>query len=873
MAARRSGVLAEYSRKRDFKKTPEPGPGKGGARGKDGPIFVVQKHDASRLHYDFRLEVNGALASWAVPKGPSLDPDDKRLAVHVEDHPLDYAGFEGVIPHGEYGGGEVIVWDRGVWRSDEDDPAGAIRKGKLSFTLEGERLRGAWTLARMRGRGEDDNDNWLLIKHEDEFAERGGPSIVERLPESVATSRTVEGLAREHGTPHARRNMRRRSKAAPGKPAQPGGEAVDASGLEGATRGAKPPRVKPQLCTLVDEAPRGEGWVHEIKFDGYRLMAVKRGASVELITRAGHDWTAKFGPIRDAVTGLACEACVLDGEAVIVDEKGRTSFQDLQSAIKAQRFERLAFYVFDLLYLDGVDLRRASLLDRKGVLKRVVGAAGGGVVVRYSEHVRGAGPDTLRSACDLALEGVVSKRADAQYTPGRSKTWVKSKCSKRQEFVVVGWTAPGGSRKHFGSLLLGAHDANGRLVYTGRVGTGFDASTLRDLGGRLKALARKTCPADEPPTREEQRGARWVEPRIVVEVEFTEWTGDGRLRHPSFQGVREDKEANEVKVEREKPVERVEAATTTPPSRPAGRRTWGAGKKDDAVAVAGVALSNPDRVLYPEQGLTKRGLAEYYEAVAEWIMPHLVGRPISAVRCPQGRGAQCFFQKHVRESFGEAVRPIKVEESDEEIAEYIAVDSLPGVIELVQFGVLEMHPWGATERDLDKPDLLTFDLDPGEGVELDAIKDSARQLRGLFKDLGLESFVKASGGKGLHVVVPLTPDAAWDEAKAFCAAIAKGLAREQPDRYVAKSAKAARKGKIFIDYLRNSRGATSIAPYSTRARAGAPVAAPLRWEELGRLESPAQFTVETMPRRLSRLKSDPWEGFFEVEQRLPATGE
>ena len=836
--------LAEYTRKRDFRKTPEPNAAP--ARRNPESIFVVQKHDATRLHYDLRLEIDGVLVSWAVPKGPSLDPSDKRLAVHVEDHPLDYASFEGVIPKGQYGGGPVIVWDRGEWTPDDGaDPLQAITKGKLSFTLRGEKLRGGWTLTRMR-RSKDDRDNWLLIKRDDEFATEGD-SIVETKPASVLSGRTIGEVAAVNGATRVR-------------PALDQSREVDASGLEGARTVARMPEYTPQLCTLAERAPGGDEWLHEIKLDGYRLLARKSRRGVRLLTRSGKDWTHRFPPIVDAIEAIPCETCVIDGEATIVDGAGRTSFQRLQNAIKARRFDDLAFFVFDLLYLDGHDLTRSPLSVRTRALRSLITDTSG--TLRYSEHIAGNGPSVFRTACELGLEGIVSKRIEAPYVQSRSRDWLKIKCTRRQEFVIIGWSPPAGSRKHFGALLLGARDADGRLVYTGRVGTGFTSSTLKDLSQRMRPLARMSCPADTPPTREERKGAHWVAPSLVAEVEFTEWTDDRRLRHPVFRGLREDKPADEVRIERATQ-ERGRIAPATPPRVGKGSSRM----SSETATIAGVTLTNPDRVLYPHSGITKRDLAEYYESIAGEILPHLAGRPLSVVRCPQGRAKQCFFQKHIRDSFGDAVRPIKVRESDG-LAEYISVDSVQGLISLVQFGVLEIHPWGATERDLDRPDVLTFDLDPGEGVSFDVVKAGARTIRDILKDKGLTSFLKTTGGKGLHVVVPIEPRVEWDLAKAFCASIAKNLSRDDPKRYIAKSSKAARRGKVFIDYLRNSRGATSIAPYSTRARPGAPVAAPLRWDELRRLEDPAKYTLHTMRRRLARLRDDPWSGDRGTRQSL-----
>tara|TARA_R110000782_G_scaffold30348_14_gene75654 strand:+ start:21095 stop:23767 length:2673 start_codon:yes stop_codon:yes gene_type:complete len=870
--------LTEYARKRDFEETPEPAGADQAEPGGD-PIFVVQKHDASRLHYDFRLQIGGTLASWAVPKGPSLDPADKRLAVRVEDHPLDYAGFEGMIPEGNYGAGPVLLWDTGRWTPEDADPERALKRGKLSFTLEGRKLGGAWTLTRLRAKASDRDDrgNWLLIKRRDDAARAGGDVLAEH-PESVKSGRVIEQIA--DGADARRRPPR----PAPKPRRVPGRKQAHADPpwpeLAGRPSASLPKAVTPQLCTLADTAPAGEEWLHEIKFDGYRLLARRSGKQVRLLTRTGLDWTDRFPPIADAVATLPGQDLLLDGEAVILDAHGHTSFQALQQAIKKRRFSNLAFYVFDLLHLDAHDLTSDPLIDRKELLRRLLAGADGPGVLRYSDHVIGGGPGVQSQACELALEGMISKRIDAPYTHGRSKSWLKIKCSRRQEFVVIGFTRPSGTRKHFGALLLGAHDADGRLLYTGRVGTGFNAATLRDLRGRMDPLTRKTCPADEPPMPAESRGVTWVTPQLVAEVEFTQWTDDGRLRHPSYQGLREDKPSDEVRIEQTQP----DAKPKPSKSRKPAGKTSGAAARQGArrtpappstrnrrgaagVTVAGVTITNPDRVVFPDAGITKADLARYYEQAAHAMLPFLAGRPLSTVRCPRGRLGSCFFQKNIGESFSEPVRSVTVPEKNG-TADYIAVDSVEGLVTLAQFGVIEIHPWGSKAGDLKRPDTLTFDLDPGEGVGLEELVPLARHLRDVLAVCGLESFPKLTGGKGLHVVVPLKPHADWDDVKAFCRAIARGLAAESPGKYTATATKSKRAGKVFIDYLRNAMGATSVAPYSARARSGAPCAVPIRWEDLGRVQSPAQYTVESTPRRLARLRSDPWEGYHDTRQQL-----
>lgn len=872
--------LQSYRTKRDFRRTPEPAGGRGG-RAREGKKpepgaarFVVQKHDASRLHYDLRLQIDGALASWAVPKGPSLVPGQKRLAVHVEDHPLEYADFEGVIPEGQYGAGAVMVWDTGTWRP-EGDPAEAIRRGKLTFSLRGQKLQGRWTLTRLRAGTSRDasGDNWLLIKRGDDGAPPGdADTILESRPESVKTGRSLEEIAGEEGgAGKGRRSAvakRKKSRAGAAPSAAP-----DPAGIAGARKAPVPRGLAPQLSTLADSPPDGDGWIHEIKFDGYRLLAHLDRSRVRLLTRAGHDWTRRFPPIADALAKLPLRSAVIDGEAAILDAGGHTSFQRLQNAIKARDFADLVFFVFDLPYLDGYDLTHAPLLERKEALRAIVPAVDEGIL-RYSDHVRGGGPAVRKNACELALEGIISKRIDAPYTPRRSSAWLKIKCSRRQEFVVIGWSPPSGSRKHFGSLLLGAYDSDGGLAYTGRVGTGFTAASLRDLKHRLDALERKSCPADEPPAPGERRGVRWVRPELVVEVEFTQWTDDGRLRHPSFQGLREDKEAASVRVEEAKvnakPARRAKADSPPAKQGPGGRAARPTERPPGAPTVAGVRLSNADRILYPDQGQTKLDVARYYEAVAARILPHVIDRPLSTVRCPRGRAGKCFFQKHLGATLGPPIKPLAVREKGG-TAEYISVDSPEGLIALVQFGVLEIHPWGSRSGHIERPDIITFDLDPAPGVPFERVKAAARRVRDELGADGLESFVKTTGGKGLHVVAPLRPEAGWDAVKAYCARVARRVVASDPAEYIATASKAKRTGKIFIDYLRNSRGATAIAPYSTRARPGAPVAMPLRWDELTGLESADAYTIRSAPARIARQKRDPWAAFERAARSLPDT--
>ena len=605
-----------------------------------------------------------------------------------------------------------------------------------------------------------------------------------------------------------------------------------------------PRQIEPQLPILVKKAPEGDDWLHELKLDGYRILLRMEGEEARALTRKGHDWSHRFPEVVAAARELPGGGTVVDGEVVVLLPAGTTDFQTLQNALDGEEPEgALVYFAFDLPYYRGRDLTARPLVERKGILREVVESLPGGVPLRYSDHIQGHGPQVLERACGFSLEGIVSKRRDAPYRPGRNRSWLKTKCLRRQEFVVGGWTEPSGSRAHFGALLLGWYDSDERLHYAGRVGTGFTAESLEAVHRRLVAIPAEDSPFSAPPTGADARGVHWVEPREVVEVVFAQWTTDGRIRHPSFQGLRDDRPPQEAT--RERPME----------------------ERHEHPVIAGVRLSNPDRVLYPEQGRTKADLARYYERMADRILPHLVGRPLSLVRCPRGHGQACFYQKHLTEGMPEPIRGVEVEEK-EGSALYVAVDNVEGLVTLVQLGVLEIHPWGAREDRLDRPDRLVLDLDPGEGVPWKAVVEAAFEVRERLEDLGLVTFLRTTGGKGVHLVAPLVRRVGWEKVKGFARDVARDFARRHPERFVATSRKDERKGRIYIDYLRNDRGATAIATYSTRARAGAPVATPLRWEELPRLPGPAHYTTDNVPQRVARLGGDPWDGFDEVRQSI-----
>jgi bifunctional non-homologous end joining protein LigD len=871
-AAPRDKSLARYRAKRDFEATPEPR----GAQGRSGGHrYLIQKHAARRLHYDFRLEMDGVLKSWAVTRGPSLDPADKRLAVHVEDHPLAYGDFEGTIPKPQYGGGTVMLWDEGSWEP-LGDPDAMMRAGRLKFRLEGERLKGEWNLVRMRRRSpRDKHDNWLLIKGRDGEAKPGdGGALLEEADRSVRSGRSMEEIARGSSVWHSNRgdagaDGRDAAKAARPKPSP--AKTVKAAGK----RGRLPDFVEPQLATRVGAPPAGEGWVHEIKLDGYRIQARLDGGKVSLLTRRGLDWCKRFPAIAKAVGALPAKTALLDGEIVAFEADGLSNFGQLQAILSGDEQGELVFVLFDLLYLDGQDLRALPLLERKARLLGLLGATERGVL-RFSQHFDRDGGEIYRHACELALEGVVSKRAQDPYRSGRGTGWLKSKCRERQEFVIGGFTRPAKGRPGVGALLLGYGDG-GRLRYAGRVGTGFGRAQSLALRRRLEPIRQ-----DEPPfaaiPAAARRGVTYVEPSLVCETEFATWTRDGLVRQASFLGLREDKPASEIT--REKVMRR--ASRSPGPAEPE-KPTVAASRKRKATAAGkaesgakgeqdfhGVRLTHPGRLLYEEPAISKLDLAQYYVDVADRIMPHVKHRPLAIVRCPDGASGTCFFQKHLSAGMPDAIKPFSVKSKEGARESYVSIEDERGLIALVQFGVLEIHPWGASADDVDKADRIIFDLDPDPKVEWPDVIAAAKEVRDRLQELKLESFVKTTGGKGLHVVAPLRPAVAWEPVKRLTQAIAFSMAADKPALYLAKSSKAARGGKIFIDYLRNDRGSTAVAPYSTRARAGAPISAPLDWRELNARLRSDRYRLGNIRDRLAALPRDPWEGFFDIRQSLGA---
>ncbi|MEC3764220.1 DNA ligase D [Cupriavidus sp. SS-3] len=856
-------ALEKYRRMRDFGATPEPSgaAARAAARKRAAALsFVIQKHAARRLHYDFRLELGGTLKSWAVPKGPSLDPADKRMAVHVEDHPMDYAGFEGVIPAGHYGAGTVIVWDRGTW-VPVGDPEAGYRSGKLKFELRGEKLHGHWTLVRMHGSRQKEQDAWLLIKERDDAAVPASEfDVVEALPDSVLGGTQRKPAARRAGA----------GKAAAAETATPA--AHDAMRAlkppPGATRAALPLALAPQLATLVEKPPPdAAAWRYEIKFDGYRLLARVDGKDVRLFTRQGHDWTSKLRALARDVGALGLPDGWLDGEIVVLGKHGETDFQALQNAFDTSRAEAIQYFVFDLPYFAGHDLRKVALVERRALLRRIFGH-NVSPRLQFSEDFEASPGDMLDAACRMKLEGVIGKRADSAYVSARSNTWIKLKCTLRQEFVVAGFTDPKGSRTGIGSLLLGVHDSGGRLRYAGNVGTGFDTRTLDELRAQLDALR-----ADASPFHTLPAGVRghWVKPTLVAEVSFGSWTREGRVRHAVFHGLRTDKPAGAVSVEQPAaPAGKGKAAATTrdkPAARPESRPKAGAAKRQTAVG-GKVSISHAERVIDADSGLTKGDLVRYYERAAPLMLPHLRGRPIAMVRAPSGVGGEQFFQRH-----SDTLRVDGLNVLDPGLwpghPALLEIASAEALVAAAQLNVVEFHTWNASKRSIDRPNRIIFDLDPGEGVPWTQVQEAAALMKALLDELGLASFLKTSGGKGLHVVVPVTPRAGWDELKDFARDVVLHAAATLPQRFVAKSGARNRVGKIFIDYLRNGMGATTVAAFSARARPGLGVSIPVAWEELDTLTSAAQWTVANVEARLDALEAaDPWADYAGTRQAI-----
>ena len=826
MAGRKLDIET-YNRKRDFAKTKEP---KGRKLKGKGDSFVVQKHEASRLHWDFRLELDGVLKSWAVPKGPSLDPGDNRLAMRTEDHPLDYGAFEGTIPKGEYGGGTVMLWDQGRWIPEPGkDPSQTIEEGHLHFRLEGERMKGDWVMFRLKPKPGEKAEPWMLKKVTDDFAKpEEGDALVEACTTSVTTGRTMAEIASGSDEWRSNRGGRKGGKAKRKAMTPP------------------PKFVSPQLATLVDAVPEGPGWLHEYKYDGYRLLiAVGEGAATAW-TRNGKDWSDKFRPIVKAASGLPA-GTLLDGEAVALGKDKKPSFQLLQGTLKGGDGRNLAFYAFDLLFEGGKDIRKLPNIERKERLAALL--KGISPPILYGDHIIGKGEALFDAICKEGGEGIISKKASATYSGRRTRDWLKIKCTRRQEFVIVGWLESD-KQRGFRSLLLATRD-DGRLTYAGKVGTGFSGDLIEELLTSMRPLEVDEPALDIP--RAERKGGHFLRPKLVAEIAFTEFTRDGTLRHPSFLGLRGDKKAAEVK--RETPQHLTEAERV--------------GGDHPTAESLGIKISNPDREIYPGEGITKGELADYYAAIDPLIMVDAAKRPLTLIRCPQGRAKHCFFQKHDSGTMGEHVKHVPVKEKDGEVADYLYVDDIRGLLAAVQMGTIEFHGWGSRTKPLEKPDRLVFDLDPDVGLDFAKVKEAAVRLHALLLDLGLTSFPLLSGGKGLHVVVPLDATADWPKVKSFADRFSRAVAEAEPERFTANIRKVQRKGRIFLDWLRNQRGATAVLPYSARAREGAPVAAPIAWEELDQYKGGNHFSIRDADELLERASSKLLAGWGKADQKLP----
>jgi bifunctional non-homologous end joining protein LigD len=874
------GQLAEYRRKRDFQKTAEPSGDKAVAPAPHAR-FVIQKHDATRLHYDFRLEVDGVLKSWAVTKGPSLDPADKRLSVEVEDHPLDYGDFEGTIPKGQYGGGTVQLWDRGYWSPEPgfEDVGKALKKGELKFVLEGERLHGSWVLVRMNwDRNAKDGpkrqeggkrSNWLLIKHNDDAARPGEGSAVLEEDASIASGRAMADIAAGKGKgpkpfilkskgkgdavwtsrTKAEREALRKEAEETRTFVEPKAKAP--SRTKAAKPAVLPDFIEPQLCKSVDRPPAGPGWAHEIKFDGYRVqLRVEDGRAV-LRTRKGLDWTEKFAAIAEAAADLP--DAILDGEVVALDAAGQPDFAGLQAALSDGDTGDLIFFAFDLLAEGGEDLRGLPLRERKARLKAIMGQDE--PRLRFVDHFETAGDAVLLSACKLELEGIISKRLDAPYRSGRSETWTKAKCRAGHEVVIGGYTTTGSA---FRSLIAGVY-RDGKLAHVGRIGTGFGRDKVAGLLPRLKALETSKSPFEGQGAPRKADNIHWVKPELVAEIEYAGFTGDGAIRQAAFKGLREDKPAAEVEAEVPASAESVELAEPTPRAATTARQ--------DSV-VLGVTISKPDKPLWPDvDGApgTKIDLARYMAAVGEWMLPHIKGRPASIIRVPDGIGGETFFQRHAMRGMSSLIEQVSVKGDKQP---YILFNRVEALVAAAQIGGVEIHPWNCQPNDPEVAGRLVFDLDPAPGITFEDVIAGAREIRDRLEELGLVSFCKTTGGKGLHIVTPLSDKVPWDAAKAFAREVCARMAADAPDKYLITMSKKAREGRIFLDYLRNDRTSTAVAPLSARARPGGTVSMPLNWTQVKAGLDPTKYTIRTAPDLIAR--STAWEDYFDAAKPLKA---
>ncbi len=871
------GKLTTYRAKRDFTKTVEPS-GKSQTLPSKRLRFVIQKHDASRLHYDLRLELDGVFKSWAVTKGPSIDPHDKRLAVEVEDHPLDYGDFEGTVPKGEYGGGTVQLWDRGYWEPEGNKtPQQGLASGDLKFTLEGERLRGSWVLVRMKhDRTGSKRNNWLLIKHRDEYARDGDGAAVLAEDRSVASGRAMATIAAGKGRGPKPFMLAGKGAADPGavwdsrtglaaekraaKARRHGREGTEATKAKAKPSPKLPDFILPQLCESVERPPDGPGWAHEIKFDGYRVQLRVQERKVTLKTRKGLDWTAKFSAIADAASALPTG--IIDGEIVALDSHGAPDFAALQAALSEGKTKDLIFFAFDFLFEGGEDLRKQPLTLRKQRLRQMLAKRKDQDVIRFVEHFETGGEAVLRSACKLSLEGIVSKKLDAPYRTGRNGAWTKAKCRAGHEVVVGGWSTTAG---RFRSLLVGVNRGE-HFVYVGRVGTGYGEAKVKSLLPRLKAVTTAKSPFTGIGAPRKEPGVNWTRPELVAEIEFAGWTGDGMVRQAAFKGLREDKPADEVEAEKPAKPARAEVSLPATPMPSAGRA-----KPSEKPLVMGVLISNPDKPLWPDAGdgepVAKRDLATYFEQVGSWLIAHIKGRPCSIIRAPNGFAGEQFFQRHAMPGTSNLLELVTVSGDRKP---YLQIDRVEGLVAVAQVAALELHPWNCQPNQPDIPGRLVFDLDPGPDVTFATVVEAAREMRERLDAVGLISFCKTTGGKGLHVVTPLAAakkgSANWAEAKSFAHEVCSRMAQDSPQHYVVNMAKKLRGGQIFLDYLRNDRMATAVAPLSTRARPGATVSMPLTWPQVKADLDPKRFTLRTVPSLISKSKA--WADYCDAERPL-----
>jgi bifunctional non-homologous end joining protein LigD len=855
--------LERYREMRDFNQTAEPS-GKSGAGADAGPLpFVIQKHAATRLHYDFRLGLHGVLKSWAVAKGPSYVTGDKRLAVQVEDHPMEYGGFEGTIPKGQYGGGTVMLWDEGTWEP-QGDPDQGLAKGNLKFILHGKKLHGKWVLVRMGGKAANESKpNWLLIKEHDEHEKTvDDEPITESAPDSVLTHRSMEAIAKdEDHVWQSNKNQSPKTAATHTSPAR--AKSFKPSDLSGSQE-KEPGFLPPQLASEALAPPQGKQWVHELKLDGYRIQAhLDKAGKVKLYTRSGLDWTHRMKGIARELEKLSVEGAILDGEVVVLESNGQSSFALLQAAFEEGAKHPLLYFAFDLLHLNGHNLRQQPLVERKALLSQMLNTLPEHDIVRYSEHLDADGAAILDEACKLKAEGIVSKRADGPYVGGRSKSWIKIKCFRRQELVIGGFTHPNNGTDGIGALLLGYYKDN-QLVYAGRAGTGFTQASSRKLRHQLEEIAQSKNPFATVPGAA-AKGAHWVKPELVAEVQFTTWTADDLIRQASFKGLREDKKPSEVRREGAEPklvekesLQKEVARTESPRS-----------VTKPAASKLGFKVTHPEKVIDPESGVKKQALVDYYLAAASVMLPHVTGRPLSLVRCPSGTGKKCFYQKHLGPGMPPGIGGVEIPNKKGAGSEtYVTVEGHESLAGLAQMNVIEIHPWGSTNDDLEHPDRIIFDLDPDEAVSWRTLCDSAQEVRERLKKLTLESFVKTTGGKGLHIVAPIQPKFGWDQVKALTHAFVAQMEQDNGKLYISKMTKAARTNKIFVDYLRNERDATAVAPYSVRARPGLAVALPLEWSELKSAERP-KFLLAEFAEWGERLKKDPWKPMLSSKQAIP----